>query len=445
MARPRRLPLPAGSFDPLSHYWIRYPAKFHPPVAAKLLRQYTAPGDLVIDPFCGSGSLLVEALVDGRSAIGVDVDPIAVLASRVKTRSYDVTALAGSCERLLERIEPHRPDPSFYGEHVYRHGSEAWARQVVQREGLWTPNLPSLFHWFRPYAVVDLARIARAIRRSRVEPSHRDFIWLAFAASIRASSNADPVPVSGVEYTSYMRRLDDEGRVVDPFYNFERKLTRALQTLGGLEGVRDEDSTVRVRRGDATKLTSVLRGALPARADALITSPPYHNAVDYHRRHLLETFWLGLVEDQEAREQLGRQYIGRRSVRTLHRTRGASKLPGFARRWYDRIRALSPARASEFAHYALSMREVFSGAAALLKHGAPAVFVVGHSTWNGDELSTSALLKELAGSEFSLSEELYYPLENRYMSYSRHNSASIDREYVLVFERTRRHSERRFV
>jgi len=235
-----------------------------------------------------------------------------------------------------------------------------------------------------------------------------------------------------------MRSLDEVGRVVDPYYNFERKINRALETLGALQGARDATSSVRVRRGDATKLPSAAKGALNQPANALITSPPYHNAVDYHRRHLLETFWLGFVRNQEDREELGRHYIGRRHVRSLPRVQEIGSLPGFAGRWFERIQAVSPARAAEFAHYALSMRAVFSGSAKLLKRGAPAVFVVGHSTWNGDEISTSALLRELAGREFELADQLYYPLANRYMSFSRHNKASIDREYVLVFRRTRR-------
>lgn len=66
--------------------------------------------------------------------------------------------------------------------------------------------------------------------------------------------------------------------------------------------------------------------------------------------------------------------------------------------------------------------------------GTKALFVVGHSTWNGYELPTAALFEEIAQG-FSLEEVLSYPIKNRYMSYARHNNASIDREYVLVFSR----------
>ena len=70
-----------------------------------------------------------------------------------------------------------------------------------------------------------------------------------------------------------------------------------------------------------------------------------------------------------------------------------------------------------------------------LPKGKPAVFVVGKSSWNGDQIPTVQLFKELSEDRFTLRELLWYPVKNRYMSYSRHNGANIDREYVLVLER----------
>jgi hypothetical protein len=64
-----------------------------------------------------------------------------------------------------------------------------------------------------------------------------------------------------------------------------------------------------------------------------------------------------------------------------------------------------------------------------------AVFVVGRSTWNGRKLPTVDLFKEIAGPYFQIVDRYWYPLKNRYMTYTRHNGASIDKEYVIVFER----------
>lgn len=49
--------------DKLTHYLFRYPAKFHPPVAKALIDTFTRPGETILDPFCGSGTLALEATI----------------------------------------------------------------------------------------------------------------------------------------------------------------------------------------------------------------------------------------------------------------------------------------------------------------------------------------------------------------------------------------------
>jgi hypothetical protein len=76
--------------------------------------------------------------------------------------------------------------------------------------------IPNLFHWFRRYVVVDLARIKKEITEVKATKAERDFFLLCFASIIRAASNADSVPVSGLEVTSQMKEREKEGRVSTP-------------------------------------------------------------------------------------------------------------------------------------------------------------------------------------------------------------------------------------
>src|SRR5438874_12939771 len=83
-------------------YWSRKPAN----VIRALLQQYTTPESLVLDPFCGSGVTLIEALKLGRRAIGIDINPAAALLSRVSTRCHNLSMIQQAWERILQKWKP---------------------------------------------------------------------------------------------------------------------------------------------------------------------------------------------------------------------------------------------------------------------------------------------------------------------------------------------------
>src|SRR5438132_9386158 len=62
-----------------------YVAAINPPLAASLIQHYVPKGELILDPFCGGGGVLIEAILCNRSVIGCDINPLAVLMSKAKT------------------------------------------------------------------------------------------------------------------------------------------------------------------------------------------------------------------------------------------------------------------------------------------------------------------------------------------------------------------------
>lgn len=417
-----------SEFAKLTHYLFRYPAKFHPPVVRKLIEDYSAEGERVFDPFCGSGTLLVEAAVAGRNACGTDLDPVAVFVSGVKTRRYRISHLRATTTRLLGNLERYERPEREYNDR--QHVDLAMREAEHERGLLWIPDIPRIEHWFRRYVVVDLARILDSIHHSQMPESHRAFLRLCFASIIRASSNADPVPVSGLEVTSYMRRRDEAGRTVNPFRLLRMAVKKGLHAAEEYCDAVDRSVVVSASVADATKLNGRRRNI-----DVVITSPPYHNAVDYYRRHTLEMYWLGFTQTHEERLALKGNYVGTATVRQSHPfLTSGSRLPSKAARWERRIREVSDRRADSFRHYVASMQRVFSRLYAVLRPGGRAVFVIGKSAWNGMDLPSTELFAEISGERFRLVEHLWYPVKNRYMSYDRHNGANIDREDVLVFE-----------
>ena len=430
---PRPLDIQNKQVDKLTHYLFRYPAKFHPPVVRSLIQEYSKPDERLLDPFCGSGSLLLEAAVARRHSVGADIDPVAVLVSSVKTHCFNIVKLAKSCQDLLEVLEKHQRPEQEYISRQFDDISVAEYANVITDVSAWVPMIPNLFHWFRRYVIIDLAHIRRHIKTANVPETHRKFFDLCFASIIRRASNADPIPISGLEVTSHMKRKDAEGRIINPFVLFFKSVKDSLVAVTNFRNKLCVQSKTTVFRADAVHLRSHVK--LPI--DTVITSPPYHSAVDYYRRHQLEMYWLGLITDQEERVALKPAYIGQGQIRKSNPF-VTQKMVGMpkAQRWEADIRAVSPERADAFKHYIISMQKVVQQLAHILSEKKFAVYVLGDSAWNGLELPTSELFVELSGNRFELVDHLWYPVVNRYMSYQRHNVANIDKENVLVFRRT---------
>lgn len=429
--RARRYSFPAAPFPKHTHYLFRYPAKFHPPIARSLLKDFTASGSTVLDPFCGSGTVSVEAAVSHRASLGIDIDPVAVLAARAKTQVIDPTRLRTLEHRLLERLRPFERSSAAYDRFRHSDISGPWMNTVVRREELVVPPIPNIEHWFRKYVIVDLARILAGLKQLRMARPERDFFLLCFASIIRISSNADPVPVSGLEVTAHMRRRLSAGHRVNPYSLFRSALTRAISAMERYVDS-NPNSTHEFFCSDATAPYPAF-GRNPS---AIITSPPYQSAVDYYRRHTLEMYWLGFVRSSEQRLRLLPKYIGRATVPKSHPLM-AEPLPDMSniRRVHRSLQASSESRARAFHHYCCAMHKSFECMATALAHGAPAIIVVGNSRSSGGTLPTASLILDLASPWFVLRDRFWYPLRDRYMSYARHNGADINKEFVLVLER----------
>lgn len=425
-----RLPF-AEKADRLNHNVFRYPAKFHPPVARALIEGYTRPGETVLDPFCGSGTTLVEALVSGRSGVGTDVDPLAVLVTKAKIRRYDLEALEATVSSLRDRLTKMRDaDVALWG------GMENEIPQCDFASALpalaeYVPALPRMDHWFRRRVVLQLAAI-RGLAEAEPAPGTRDFLRLCFAAIIRNASNADPVPVSGLEVTSHMRAKEANGRSIDPYGLFATALNKNLAAMRDFEEARHRSCYGRAAIADARHLSECGTGPV----DAVITSPPYLTAVDYYRRHTLEMYWLGLTSTDVERLELLPRYIGRDKVGQRHLSDEESESGmDLARTWLPHFGDIKPERARAFTYYCIGMSKALARLSELVAVGGPVVIVVGNVRFTGKPVSMVDLMIEAAPPRLQLAERLWYPLANRFMSYSRKNEADIDSDHVLVFRR----------
>jgi|SRR5579871_6134683 len=228
-----------------------YPAKFITELPRALLHTLPIqPGTAVLDPFCGSGTTLVESQRMGVPSFGIDLNPIACLMARVKTMPV-ASGLEESTNAVLIRAQT-MPLPSI-------------------------PQIPNLDHWFLPQVQEALSRITAAI--AEASEDHRDILRLALSSIIVRVSNQE----SDTRYAAVAKTITTD----DVFAAFSRGAQRISEAL---KGRRYSLAPVEVLEADTLAVEPKLIGKP---IGLVITSPPYPNAYEYWLYHKYRMWWLG--------------------------------------------------------------------------------------------------------------------------------------------------------
>lgn len=257
----------------LTHNLHRYSGKFIPQIAARAIATLTRPGDLVLDPYCGSGTTLVESALAGRKAIGIDLNPLAVLIASTKTAPVPERKLQLFLATISDALSGFTSSDSLL---LFR-GDDS-LRIVVQND----PRLTDAWFtkWFQPAVLEELIAINHLIETVE-DPLLRNVGRVAFSDILRKSSNAH----SGYPNVMFDKKAPERVRPIRPFL---KALDRICEMVGALEQTDANWRDVEVRQGNATKL------ALPdASVDAVVSHPPYIGSIPYAEYGILSLKWLG--------------------------------------------------------------------------------------------------------------------------------------------------------
>ncbi|MEM3829127.1 MAG: DNA methyltransferase [Conexivisphaerales archaeon] len=284
--------LNAKNTDYLTHNMHPYPAKFIPQIPNTMIKLFTNPGDIILDPYCGSGTSLVEAKILGRNAIGIDLHPIAVLMSRVKTTKIDEREL-NKIPALLSHIEK-RID-KFYNLYLKRTNLSKFIKKLMKSENeisFEIPKFPNIDHWFQKHVQYELTIIRDSIIKSEVSNELKDFLLLAFSSII--------VPVSNQESETRYAAKNKTIEFKRSFKLFKEKLEHMIDRLKQFNKIAS-DCDVRVIQEDARFLDFIKENSI----DFIITSPPYPNTYDYYLYHKFRIYWLGYDLEKVRNNEIG--------------------------------------------------------------------------------------------------------------------------------------------
>lgn len=416
-----------GYPDYATHLIHPYPAKLLPHIPRFFLSNdlLSRPGDSVLDPFCGSGTVLLEAVLSNRRALGADANPLARLISSTKITPLSGKALRNAVARVI---------------------------RAAQRKKVSTPpDVVNLNYWFYPHVIRQLSALQHAI--SQVRHQHtRNFLLVSFSVCVRRVSRADPrlsVPVRlrGDEYDSShkfhrttQRRLRRLKRT-NVFKLFQgiaeanvsrlQRLDRATPPVATLIAMDARHLAFQTASGNVRKL----------RQDSVslaITSPPYAGAQKYVRATSLSLGWLGLCRSSQLRAA-ERECIGREHYpKDEYNDRVESCVPAANRR-LGQVRRNNPLRAHIASVYLNEMGEAIRELWRVIKPGGHVVFVVGDNHVNGRPFRTSKYLQHIfEDTGFKTKLRLIDAIHSRGLMTKRNKTASvITREWVFVFHKPR--------
>jgi site-specific DNA-methyltransferase (cytosine-N4-specific) len=344
-----------------THCYHIYPAMMIPQVARRLIRTYGAGARLLLDPFCGSGTSLVEARLAGLNAIGIDLNPFATLLARAKTTDYDLPSVYKQSRKLRHFVDD-----------LLKRGMEVPA-----------PQFYNIDYWFKPEAQRDLALLRYAIE-SVIPVETRDFFWVAFAATVRESSNT-----RRGEYKLY-RIPESELHTYTPrvFTTFWERLGRNLRGLEEFLNERDPRTHAQVYERDVRDGIPLTTGAV----DIVVTSPPYGDSqttVAYGQFSRLVLQWLGY--DDDTAKSIDRRALGG----TIAPTKIHYNAPSLEST-LEAIGQASHKRAAQVKQFYDDFAQCFPEISRVVKPGGYGCFVVGNRTVKGVRIPTDRILIEIA-------------------------------------------------
>ncbi len=383
----------------------KYPTRYISAVPRFAILKYSKVCDSVLDPFCGSGTTAIEAMLQGRNALSIDIDPFSRLLIKVKTTVYSNKDLA-FINKAVEKLQK---------------------LNIVSETSYPPPDIPNISKWFCRDSILGLSCLKHWIDVYCEENiAAKNYLYIVLAAIVRKSSNAEDVSPKPYISTRYPKV---PANPFELFFKTESQYREAISDfsritapLGCYSKILDSNDA---RRIDPTIVT-----------DLAVTSPPYINAYDYVRSLKFEDLWLGLANESQLRERR-KSYIGTENAKSFYKEFRYASQSSTLTPLIEAIHEVDPKRAhivnTYFEDMAINMIEVRNH---LKKDGYYAI-VVGDSNIRGQTIPTAKILSEIAVSNgFRFDISFKYVIRDRYLHLPRGGRGGIiDYDEIIVLQK----------
>ena len=329
------------STEQWTHGYHRYPAKFLPDVVRKIIEEYAKGSKLIADLFAGCGTTLVEAKIHGISSVGVDINPVAQLITKVKTTPLAPDALQQAYTALVNLFDKY---------------NESDFEDIKKHE--------RIDYWFTPSQKAKTAFLYDKVFHLEVDDDTKDFFYVCISHILK---NCSWWLQSGTKPQKDMEKepedpLNEFKRHCSKMIGWNEKFYNELSKKGHL-GIPCE---IHLEDARHTNITS-------ESIDAIITSPPYVTSYEYADIHQLTAYWMEYISDiHEFRKKfIGSSYSGNMSLE-VSGSKQAQKI----------VNALSKKNqhiARDVAQYFNDMKEVAIEMERLLVPGGKACVVIGNT------------------------------------------------------------------
>ncbi len=293
--------------DGIVHRWYRFVLAFPDHLVTEMCERFDATqGDMVLDPFCGTGTTLVECKKMGLDVTGIEANPASVLASQVKTAwDTDLFQLRDALWEIINQTQPLCEQLTFSAQPLFADAfnSDHLKTQLLANspEGQYFVSSGMLKRgWISETPFYKTIALLNEIRSIDCDDQVKNVLKLALVAIL----------VETVGNVSFGPEIYVSGRKedVDVLGTFRNRMETIISDLETVQTLPARGHSL-VLPGDARECAKILIENEITSIDYVITSPPYPTEKDYTRQTRLELVFLGFVYDRQSLQRVKRAMV----------------------------------------------------------------------------------------------------------------------------------------